>query len=258
MEHDRVARRVVARRRVRVARSRYRVRTDERADDREDGGVDEAGIERQQPLVSIDVVPVRVTDEGTIEFALHERPYEPFRGEMALPGVLLNGGEQVRAAAARALRDKAGIDETRAIVQFGVFDETMRDPRGPTISIAYLAIVAPGTPATAEWVPSSALVARAATLPFDHASIVEGAFEAIATRLWADEPLTRALTGPTFSTRETARLAADIGGHPPTDPSNLRRWFVQHPRIERAADQTGLGGRDTRWAWQDAEAAHDE
>lgn len=207
---------------------------------------------RDQPLVSVDVVALRRTADDTLEFALGARLNDPFIGALALPGVLLLSGERVHEATARALREKAELPPASVVVPFGVYDETMRDPRGATISLAHVAVVDPGVDGSATWVPAARLDERRSTLPFDHHAIVRGAFDAIATRLWADEPLTRALTGPTFSTREAVRLGADVGAVPPADPSNLRRFFVQHRHVERAEDQSGLAGRDTRWRWVDA------
>ena len=89
--------------------------------------------------MSVDVLALRF-DRTTrrIELGIAARAQDPFRGQLALPGVLLGLGERLQDAAMRALTGKLGVptDSVRGIGQLVTFDKPNRDPRGPTLSVA--------------------------------------------------------------------------------------------------------------------------
>ncbi|WP_369974797.1 NUDIX hydrolase [Nocardia sp. MDA0666] len=98
----------------------------------------------QQSAVSLDVVALRFGDDDTtVTFAVAPRQWDPFAGELALPGVLLGRGERLATAARRAVHSKLGVpdDAILAVGQLVTFDEPNRDPRGPTLSIAMWAVL---------------------------------------------------------------------------------------------------------------------
>jgi 8-oxo-dGTP diphosphatase len=105
------------------------------------------------------------------------RKNEPFKGAYALPGGFVEIGETVEAACRREVLEEAGVAvaELRLV---GVYSDPRRDPRGHTVSVAYLARV-PGAPApkagsdaaAAEWVKDW----RELNLAFDHATIIADA-----------------------------------------------------------------------------------
>lgn len=196
----------------------------------------------QQPLVSVDVVAVR-WGGGALHYAINRRLFEPFLGELALPGVLLLPGESLRDAACRAVTVKLGIPATdiRSMAQFGAFDETNRDPRGATIAIGHLAVISADVDGAATWVD---FTAAPVTLPFDHNTMVAAAREALAGRLWIDWTLTRALLGEEFTTGQAIALSTLLE-HLPDRSTNLARWLVATGRVEKA----GMHGRDTVWHW---------
>lgn len=213
----------------------------------------------QQPLVSIDTVPVILRD-GHWHVVLGVREYEPFAGQAALPGVLLRPMERLEEAARRALLTKVNVSEENVLflMNTGAFDNPDRDPRGPTLSIAHLAVIDP------EDEPAGA-VYRALTatgdLPFDHAAIIMSAAKAALDALWVNEPLTRALLGEKFSTADVARLmrelsaAADVNE---PDTSNLGRDLAKNPRLVKAgtpAAPTGKGRPAAAWAWAESWSA---
>jgi len=108
---------------------------------------------------------------------LIRRGNEPFKGAYALPGGFVDVGETVEDACRRELREETGIEvgELRLV---GVYSDPKRDPRGHTVSVAFLA-QAPDrmTPragddaAAVEWVENW----RDSTLAFDHAKILADA-----------------------------------------------------------------------------------
>ncbi len=92
------------------------------------------------PLLTTDCV---IFDrEGRI--LLIRRKNEPFRGAFALPGGFVEIGERTEAACRREVLEETGITigELRLV---GVYSEPGRDPRGHTVSIAYMALVPPAT-----------------------------------------------------------------------------------------------------------------
>ena len=107
---------------------------------------DAAPAARDQPLIAIDVVPVSFTTGGGLRVATARRANAPYAGREALPGVLLDAAERLADGARRALRTKTGIDAAavRHLAQVGAFDGPERDPRDAAVSIAFLAVVAPG------------------------------------------------------------------------------------------------------------------
>jgi len=113
-------------------------------------------------------------DDGRILLVRRGRP--PFVGSWALPGGFVEGDEPVEAAVARELLEETGLT-ARAGALVGVYSGPGRDPRGPTVSLAYRMEGVIGTPrggddaAEAAWVP----LRPAPSLAFDHARIVADA-----------------------------------------------------------------------------------
>jgi 8-oxo-dGTP diphosphatase len=105
---------------------------------------------------------------------LIRRGSEPFKGAYALPGGFIEIGETVEAGCRREVYEEAGI-EVGELSLVGVYSDPHRDPRGHTVSVAFLALVpravAPraGSDAkVAEWVKDW----RGLALAFDHAQIL--------------------------------------------------------------------------------------
>lgn len=116
------------------------------------------------------------------EVLLVRRKYEPFKGQLALPGGHVDKGETGVKAAARELMEETGVYvDPRQLTLLGVYDEPDRDPRGRYVSAAFLAVVSrlaqakPGDDATeVEWVPWGKLLEGG--LAFDHDKIVKDAW----------------------------------------------------------------------------------
>jgi 8-oxo-dGTP diphosphatase len=196
----------------------------------------------QQPLVSIDVVPLRFNREaGAIEFATGARIFEPFIGEQALPGVLLNSGESIEAAATRALDSKVGLP-SGLFRQLGAYDSSNRDPRGASISIVLLS-----AQSNAAESKKAVWHATAPKLPFDHEVIVREAYDRASQALWRDVSFTRSLLGERFTTADAVAI-----GSPTPHASNARRWFETWPHVRRVENlsKSGAVGRPAvTWEW---------
>ena len=135
-------------------------------------------------LVTVDIVLFTIRDRS-LHLLLIRRLAKPFENRYALPGGFVLEDESLDAAAARELREEAGVDKVY-LEQLYTFGDPKRDPRGRVITVAYYALVPhtqnlrAGTDASdAAWFP----VARLPSLAFDHRRIVEYAHQRIRNKL---------------------------------------------------------------------------
>jgi 8-oxo-dGTP diphosphatase len=89
--------------------------------------------------VTVDVVLVMRSGERW-KVLLVRRKNPPFQGHWALPGGFVEPDERLEAAARRELQEEAGVEPV-LLEQLHTFGDPGRDPRGWTISVAYLAIL---------------------------------------------------------------------------------------------------------------------
>jgi 8-oxo-dGTP diphosphatase len=122
------------------------------------------------PLLTTDCV----ISDGEGRILLIRRKNEPFRGAFALPGGFVEIGETVEAACRREVLEETGI-KIGVLRLIGVYSEPGRDPRGHTVSVAYMTSVPSATR------PQAGSDAEAAQwlsdwheldLAFDHADII--------------------------------------------------------------------------------------
>jgi 8-oxo-dGTP diphosphatase len=199
-------------------------------------------------LVSVDVLTMQFSRVSrALELGVAARAREPFRDQLALPGVLLGDGERLRQAAVRALTGKLGIAEAeiRGVGQLVTFDEPNRDPRGPTLSVAMWAAV--GDKGAATWVGLDQLPA----LAFDHNRIVQDCRTILAAALWRDPLFSRGLTGDRFPTADAVDITASLTGAPP-DRGNLNRTLRALPGLHRTDERVAAratGRPAAVWEW---------
>ncbi len=134
--------------------------------------------EYPRPAVTVDVVIV--TRDRPRRVLLIRRKHEPFAGRWALPSGFVDMDEDLDAAARRELQEETGVRATR-LEQLYTFGAPDRDPRGRTISVAFLALVeaaklAPKAADDAAEVGWHSLT-RPPQLAFDHALILARARE---------------------------------------------------------------------------------
>lgn len=93
------------------------------------------------PHVTTDVVVFTLTPERRLAVLLIERGIPPFQGQYAIPGGFVQLDEDLETAARRELAEETGVTERVSIDQLATFGTPERDPRGRTITIAYMALV---------------------------------------------------------------------------------------------------------------------
>lgn len=97
--------------------------------------------EYPRPALTVDVAVV--TREGRPHVLLIQRKKAPFAGSWALPGGFVEEGERLADAARRELVEETGV-AVAELEQLYTAGDPGRDPRGWTVSVAYLARVEPG------------------------------------------------------------------------------------------------------------------
>ena len=130
-----------------------------------------------RPAVTADCIVI--TREAEPKVLLIQRGGEPFKGAWAFPGGFMDMDETTEQCAIRELEEETGL-RVSDIKQIGAYSKVDRDPRGRTITIAYLAIIdepiavtGQDDAANAEWWPVDALP----PLAFDHDEIMADAME---------------------------------------------------------------------------------
>ena len=128
-----------------------------------------------RPAVTADCIVM--TREDNPKVLLIERGHEPFKGCWAFPGGFINMDETTEQCAVRELEEETGLKVTE-IKQIGAYSKVDRDPRGRTVTVAYLVVIDKAKAvkggddaAKAQWFPISSLP----KLAFDHEEIMKDA-----------------------------------------------------------------------------------
>jgi len=93
----------------------------------------------EKPSLTVDVVVVAPM-EGKHKVLLVKRKNPPFEGNWAIPGGFVDPHEPLEDAARRELWEETGTEPAH-LEQLHTFGAPGRDPRGWTISVAYLALL---------------------------------------------------------------------------------------------------------------------
>ena len=130
-----------------------------------------------RPAVTADCIVI--TREAEPKVLLIQRGDQPFKGGWAFPGGFMNMDETTEQCAIRELEEETGLRLSN-VHQIGAYSKVDRDPRGRTITVAYLALVdepiavnGQDDAAKAQWFPLSVLP----ELAFDHDEIMQDAIK---------------------------------------------------------------------------------
>lgn len=221
------------------------------------GAVDIAAVAR--PVVAVDAVLLAVVGRD-LQCLVLRRDDEPFAGRWSLPGVALGAGEELAAAATRALHDKVGIDETYT-EQLATFGAPGRDPRCRTISVAYYALLAGArlpevtreaagfATVRVDWPGERGGPARLVGadgeelhMAFDHADMVGMAVLRLRGRV-TYSPIAFELLPAEFPLREVQRVHEAILGRSLNTDSLRRRLLASGEVVGTGRRETGVAAR---------------
>ena len=184
-----------------------------------------------RPSVTTDTLVFSIRDRR-LHVLLIERDKDPFVGRWAIPGGFLRLNEDLADCAARELAEETQVSGL-PLVQFRTYGTPGRDPRGPTVTVVFLALVASdhimptgGSDARrAAWFP----VDDHPPLAFDHDMILtEGR-----ARLAEDVTRSVAETGrvafdflPAEFSLSQAQTVFEILRGEDLDKRNFRKWIA--------------------------------
>lgn len=215
---------------------------------------------------------------------LIRRKDEPFKGCWALPGGFVNENESLERAAARELHEETGLVVSPSKLEMlGAFGDPGRDPRGHTVTVAYVTfrstetkINAGDDAVEAVWQPLRALdlgeVSEARSMPpppplgakkksrrspplklaFDHAKILTRAYRRICRHL--DDPIRDPafdFVPSRFTLAELRRIYEVVIGSKLT-PRMIREHLVDRGLIVPATEKPTAKAANQLYRWNRA------
>lgn len=121
---------------------------------------------------------------GRLAVLLIQRANEPYKNSWALPGGFLEAEESLEEGCRRELKEETGL-EIGSLKQVGIYDQTDRDPRGRTITVAFTTkidkpkiVVGADDAKEARWI----LIDELDNLAFDHLKIIEHALKVLSLK----------------------------------------------------------------------------
>ncbi|MBM80747.1 MAG: NUDIX hydrolase [Planctomycetaceae bacterium] len=160
-----------------------------------------------RPAVTTDCVALRFS-AGHLKLVLIQRAHKPFKNAWALPGGFLDMDEDLKTCVCRELEEETGITNV-FVEQIKAYGTVDRDPRGRTVSVAFLGLMNPddsqldaGDDASdAQWFRIDQLP----KLAFDHGQVIKDALALLRTKV-RSEPIGFELLPKKFPLRDLQRL----------------------------------------------------
>jgi 8-oxo-dGTP diphosphatase len=190
-----------------------------------------------KPILTVDVVCFTLI-QGTLHTLLMKREKEPFNGQLALLGGYIHTEEDSSTmdAAKRVARDKLGLEVTYA-EQLETFSGPLRDPRGWSASVVYIAVVRPSmVKETADFYPIGTTWTKNAeyNLAFDHNEILFQAVSRIRNKsTYSSLPLF--LMDSTFTLTELQNVYEGMM-QSPIDKATFRRKIIEQGIVEPSGE----------------------
>ncbi|HEY9776123.1 MAG TPA: NUDIX domain-containing protein [Planktothrix sp.] len=192
--------------------------------------------------VTVDTVALAV-HETALEVLLVKRKYDPFKNYWALPGgYVIDRDETVEEAAARELVEETNVGNVYQ-EQLYTFGDKGRDPRGRTITVAYLALLrqeelelrASSDSSGVAWWP----VMDLPELAFDHVRIIQYAHQRLKYKI-EYSPAAFMLIEPKFTLRDLQSVYEAVLGRS-VDNRNFRKKFL-NTGVLHELDETSQEG----------------
>jgi 8-oxo-dGTP diphosphatase len=198
-------------------------------------------MEVPRVAVSVDLVILTVR-ASQLSVLVWRRHAEPHRGRWALPGGFIRLDEDLPAAAARVLGERAGLPDAPVhLEQLQTYGYPDRDPRQRVVSVAYLGL-APDLPAPDHPRMSWRPVARLTEMAFDHLRMLQDGVERARAKL-EYTTLGAAFCRDTFTVAELRRVYEIVWGTP-LDPRNFHRKVTGAERfLVDTGTASSSGGR---------------
>ena len=197
--------------------------------------------------LTVDLVVLTIR-EHDLCVLLVQRGTEPFAGRWALPGGFVLPDEDLADAAYRELAEETAIRDGIHLEQLATYGAPGRDPRGRTVTVAWLALapqmaepVAGSDAAGAQWIAVADI--DEALLAFDHAQILRDGVERARAKL-EYSPLGAAFCPPEFTVAQLRAVYEAVWGQP-LDPRNFHRKVTRTPGFLHPTGHTTTadGGR---------------
>ena len=128
-----------------------------------------------RPAVTADCIVI--TKETDTKVLLIQRGDEPYKGCWAFPGGFMNMDETTEQCAIRELEEETGL-KVAELHQIGAYSRVDRDPRGRTVTVAYLSVIDKPFPVHGQDDAAKAELWSLTSLPqlaFDHDEIMKDA-----------------------------------------------------------------------------------
>ena len=196
-----------------------------------------------RPILTVDAVVLTVAG-GTLQTLTMKRPEDPFAKCWALPGGYVRPEEDRNAekAVERVLREKIGLEKCY-VEQLETFSGAARDPRGWSLSVAWLSLapVRRLEPVLQDNRVRLEVAEAVEGLAFDHDRIVRTALQRLRGKgAWSILPAM--LLDEEFSLSQLEKMYEIVlGGDIQTQ--NFQRKIRELDVLEETGDQRKTGGR---------------
>ena len=197
-----------------------------------------SAMDYERPIATVDIVTLTLKDEA-LNVALYPRAKPPFEGVYALPGGYVHVDEDANldATARRVLREKALLKGVY-LEQLATFSGANRDPRGWSISAAYVALLPEERITGARLVKADPLPRK---LPFDHRAIVKAALARVRSKS-VYSTLPTFLMPDEFTITELRDVYQIVLGIEKIDLAGFRKKILDLRAIEPVEGRKRTGG----------------
>lgn len=198
------------------------------------------------PLVSVDIA-IFTLHEGRLKLLLVERNEHPFKGDWSLPGGFIDiaNDRDLEESARRKLKEKTGVT-TPYLEQVGSEGNAVRDPRGWSVTVLYMALIphAPtadfvDTVSDARWWPIDKV--QHTRLAFDHEKLIAMARDRLKKKT-AYTVLPMHVLQPPFSLSQL-QSAFELLMDKPLEKKSFRRRILNAGLLEKAGESMPESGR---------------